>query len=251
MRRRQMTAIILATALALSVSCYAEPTVIYQGQVPVIEIESAPAAAKETAPASLEPESRVELVMVADRPELAEAVGAAADQPEAEEAEPAAERESAAAAAGDAQTAADTQPEAPAAADAQQEATSAAAHAYSGIAMTAEERQLLRRIVAAEAQTQKLEGRIAVVEVIFNRVLSGHYPDTIKGVLSQKGEFSTWKYRNASWVKPEYADAAIDYVLANGRTVLPDGRYVYFSRGKASYATGYIKIQDHYFGRAR
>lgn len=63
---------------------------------------------------------------------------------------------------------------------------------YQTIPISDEEYELLKKIVAAESQTQELEGRKAVVEVIFNRVLSDEFPDSVKGVLSQKGQFSTW-----------------------------------------------------------
>ena len=122
---------------------------------------------------------------------------------------------------------------------------------YSDISISDEEYELLKRIVAAESQTQELEGRKAVVEVIFNRVLSDEFPDSVKGVLSQKGQFSTWKMRNASWVVPVLATEAIEAVKEDGRTVLPDTEYLYFSRGKSRYAKDYVKIQDHWFGRAR
>jgi hypothetical protein len=121
---------------------------------------------------------------------------------------------------------------------------------YSGITISDSEMEELKRIVAAEAQTQSLEGREAVVEVIFNRVLSDEWPDTVHGVLSQKGQFATWRMRNQSWVVPDAAVAAIEYVLENGRTVLPEG-YVYFSRGRSKYGTDWIKLQDHWFGRMK
>lgn len=46
-----------------------------------------------------------------------------------------------------------------------------------------EERQILERIVEAEAGDQDLEGRILVANVILNRVHSRHFPDTVKGVV--------------------------------------------------------------------
>lgn len=124
---------------------------------------------------------------------------------------------------------------------------------YTAIAdsMTESERVLLERIVAAESQTQGMEGRKAVVEVIFNRVLDDKFPDTVYGVLSQKGAFASWKYRNASWVVPELGADAVAEVVRDGRTVLPDTGYVFFSRGKSRLATNFIKIQDHWFGRAK
>ncbi len=121
------------------------------------------------------------------------------------------------------------------------------AHEYSGIHMTASEKEELRRVVAAESQTQSLAGRKAVVEVIFNRVLSSKWPNTVHGVLSQKGQFTTYKMRYAKWVEPEYADAAISAVLANGRTVLPSTSYVYFDTRGVN-GKKHIRIGGHYFG---
>lgn len=118
---------------------------------------------------------------------------------------------------------------------------------YSGIQISDSEMEELKRIVAAEAQTQSLEGREAVVEVIFNRVLSDEWPNTVHGVLSQKGQFATWRMRNQSWVVPDAAVAAIEYVLENGRTVLPEG-YVYFDT-KGTNGRNHIKLGGHYFGR--
>ncbi len=121
-------------------------------------------------------------------------------------------------------------------------------HEYSSITISDSEMEELRRIVAAEAQTQSMEGRRAVVEVIFNRVLSPEYPDTVHGVLSQKGQFATWKYMHSRWVEPELADAAIAYVMENGRTVLPNTSYLYFDTSGVN-GRKHIKIGAHYFGR--
>ena len=118
---------------------------------------------------------------------------------------------------------------------------------YSNISISDSEMEELKRIVAAEAQTQSLEGREAVVEVIFNRVLSPEWPNTVHEVLSQKGQFATWRLRNQPWVVPDAAVAAIEYVLEHGRTVLPEG-YVYFDT-KGTNGKNHIKLGGHYFGR--
>ena len=132
----------------------------------------------------------------------------------------------------------------------QQEAakSSTKQHEYSNISISDTEMQELKAIVAAEAQTQSMEGREAVVEVIFNRVLSPDYPNTVHGVLSQKGQFATWKLRTASWVVPDAATAAIEHVMSEGRTVLPDTNYVYFDT-KGANGRKHIKIGAHYFGK--
>lgn len=119
---------------------------------------------------------------------------------------------------------------------------------YSSIAISDQEYIELCQIVAAESQTQCLDGQKAVVEVIFNRVLSDRFPNTVHGVLSQKGQFATWRMRTAKWVEPHRAVEAIAFVRANGRTVLPSTKYVFFDT-KGKNGKEHIKIQDHYFGR--
>ncbi len=121
-------------------------------------------------------------------------------------------------------------------------------HEYSNISISDTEMEELRRIVAAEAQTQNMKGRKAVVEVIFNRVLSSEWPDTVHGVLSQKGQFATWRMQYQSWVVPDAAVAPIEYVLEHGRTVLPSTEYVYFDTQGVN-GKGHLRIGAHYFGR--
>ena len=123
-----------------------------------------------------------------------------------------------------------------------------AQHEYSGISISDDEYVELCQIVAAEAQTQSLEGQKAVVEVIFNRVLSDKFPNTVHGVLSQKGQFATWRLRTQGWVEPYRAVEAIASVVTNGRTVLPDTGYVYFDTHGVN-GRKKIKIGAHYFGK--
>lgn len=118
------------------------------------------------------------------------------------------------------------------------------------ITMTKEEADLLRVILALEAQTEPMEGKKAVVEVIFNRVQSPEWPDTVYGVLSQKGQFATWKYRNRPYNTPGDAeDKAIAAVLSEVSPVLPDKSYVFFCTSKRGWMHDCTKIGRHYFGR--
>jgi N-acetylmuramoyl-L-alanine amidase len=48
----------------------------------------------------------------------------------------------------------------------------------------------LSRIIHAEAKGESAEGRIAVGNVILNRMKSNEFPDTLKGVIFQKNQFS-------------------------------------------------------------
>ena len=113
-------------------------------------------------------------------------------------------------------------------------------------AATDEERELVAVILAMEAQGEPYEGERAVVEVILNRVVSPEWPDTIYGVLSQKGQFATWKRRNNPYNVPTLAEyQLIEDTVQAGPEILPEG-YVYFATRKVN-GKGFIKIQGHYF----
>ena len=70
------------------------------------------------------------------------------------------------------------------------------------ILLNESEKDLLARIVMLESGNQSDKGQQAVVEVIFNRIYSDEWPDTLYDVLSQKRQFSTWKNRNSKRAIP-------------------------------------------------
>ena len=122
---------------------------------------------------------------------------------------------------------------------------------YSAITMTDDEAQLLRSILALEADygTEGHDGQKAVVEVIFNRVLSPRWPDTVADVIYQRGQFATVKYLRKPYNRPgEHEDDAISAVLRETETVLPSTDYVYFSRGKSN-GKAFVKLNHHWFSR--
>lgn len=93
--------------------------------------------------------------------------------------------------------------------------------------ITAEERELLARVVYAEANTETLEGQIAVAQVVLNRVRSESFPDTVSEVIYQERQFSTAPI--LSRVTPtENNYEAVD--LAFELEVVPYD-VLYFSRG--------------------
>ncbi|HHY09364.1 MAG TPA: LysM peptidoglycan-binding domain-containing protein [Firmicutes bacterium] len=56
--------------------------------------------------------------------------------------------------------------------------------------VTAKEKELLARLVYAEAAGESLEGKIAVAAVVLNRVRSPVFPDTVTDVIFQPGQFT-------------------------------------------------------------
>ena len=113
--------------------------------------------------------------------------------------------------------------------------------------LTEEEKELICRITFREAGNQCEEGKRAVMEVILNRVKDKNFPDSVEGVLSASGQFSTWKLRNK--VTSEQVDNMMEVleVVQDNEPVLA-GNYVYFDGVKHSYGRNYVKIQGHWFG---
>lgn len=129
--------------------------------------------------------------------------------------------------------------------------TETATTIYGGITISDDEYSLLRSILALEADyaTEGHDGQKAVVEVVLNRVLSSEWPNTVSDVIYQKGQFATVKYLKKPYNLPgEHEDDAISAVLRETETVLPDTRYVYFSRGKSN-GKDFVKLNHHWFSR--
>ncbi|WP_088106011.1 cell wall hydrolase [Halalkalibacter urbisdiaboli] len=57
------------------------------------------------------------------------------------------------------------------------------------ISFSKEDIDLLARIVRAEAQAEPFEGKVAVADVVLNRVESPQFPNTIKKVIYERGQF--------------------------------------------------------------
>ena len=109
----------------------------------------------------------------------------------------------------------------------------------------------LRWVVALEAQGEGFVGECAVVESIFNRVLSDKWPGTVHDVLAQRGQYSTYRYIGGgkAWAVPsEIEDDAISEVLRTGPSVLPDMKYVYFDSLGGVNGSRKVKIGRHTFG---
>ena len=63
----------------------------------------------------------------------------------------------------------------------------------SATSYTAEDIKLLTCVIQAEAGGESYEGKLAVANVVLNRVKSSRYPNSIKGVIYQKGQFGVVK----------------------------------------------------------
>lgn len=58
------------------------------------------------------------------------------------------------------------------------------------VEITPKEKELLARVVHAEARGESFEGQVAVAAVVLNRVQSNRFPNTVWEVIHQKGQFT-------------------------------------------------------------
>lgn len=116
-----------------------------------------------------------------------------------------------------------------------------------GIELTEDEIDMLAKIAFLEAHTQSEDGVSAVIEVVFNRMVSDDFPDTLEGVLSQSKpcvQFTTWK--NLDIAEPTEKEYSMIYAALNGEKEVLTTEYVFFSRGKQN-NNDPKKIEDHWF----
>ncbi|WP_079508659.1 cell wall hydrolase [Mesobacillus jeotgali] len=87
-----------------------------------------------------------------------------------------------------------------------------------------EEVKLLARLVHAEAKGEPYEGKVAVAEVVLNRVENEQFPDTVKEVIYQRNAFQP--VQNGAINKPanEEAVKAVEDALENDNNM----DYLYF-----------------------
>lgn len=86
---------------------------------------------------------------------------------------------------------------------------------------------LLARIVRAEAQTEPFEGKVAVAGVVLNRVESPKFPNSIKKVIYQKGQFQP--VSNGEIKKPADKESikAVYEAIKNRKKIAKDSLFFY------------------------
>ncbi|MEK5252769.1 cell wall hydrolase [Paenibacillus sp. FSL F4-0125] len=96
-------------------------------------------------------------------------------------------------------------------------------------AVSEEELLLLQKIVMAEAEGEPYQGKVAVANVVLNRLRSANFPDTIYKVIYQKHQFSPVANGRLKRVKPN--DDSIKAVNAalSGVKEVPDDTYFFLS----------------------
>ena len=115
---------------------------------------------------------------------------------------------------------------------------------------TNEEVNLLAKVISAEARGESYEGQVAVGAVILNRIAHPSFPDTLSGVVYQKGAFSC--VNDSNWYQPVAASARRAAQDAMNGWDPTGGAVYYYNPAKTSNAwmrsRKVIKIiGNHYF----
>ncbi|WP_246369676.1 cell wall hydrolase [Saccharibacillus deserti] len=96
-------------------------------------------------------------------------------------------------------------------------------------ALADEEVLLLERIVMAEAEGEPYAGKVAVANVVLNRLRSANYPDTIRDVIYQRYQFSPVQNGRFDRVVPSGDSVKAVAEALNGRKEVPDDTYYFVS----------------------
>ncbi|ARK30019.1 cell wall hydrolase [Halalkalibacter krulwichiae] len=97
----------------------------------------------------------------------------------------------------------------------------------SEINLSEKEVDLLARIVRAEAQTEPFEGKVAVADVVLNRIESSKFPDTVKEVIYEPKQFEP--VANGQVNKPADAESikAVEAALSDMRNITEESLFFY------------------------
>lgn len=96
-------------------------------------------------------------------------------------------------------------------------------------ALSAEELLLLRKIVMAEAEGEPYEGKVAVANVVLNRLRSANFPNTIKDVIYQKHQFSPVANGRLRRVQPSKETIKAVNAALHGHKAVKDDTYFFLS----------------------
>lgn len=106
--------------------------------------------------------------------------------------------------------------------------------------------ELLAVCVEAEAGNQSLTGRRYVADVILNRVDDPNWPDTVEGVITQKGQFSSYTDGGMASVK-EPSETTYEAVRLELDSRLNYDIFFFRTGHYTQYGVDMFKEGEHYF----
>jgi spore germination cell wall hydrolase CwlJ-like protein len=123
------------------------------------------------------------------------------------------------------------------------------------VRLSVEDFELFAKCVEAESDrsdfnpNETTDGRVYVAACIWDRVYSDEFPTTVRGVLTEPGQFTTvsssGNCRINSTLASEWAILVGRLAVLNGE--IPDNMYYFNCRGYFSGWTRFDKVGDNYF----
>lgn len=95
----------------------------------------------------------------------------------------------------------------------------------------------LSRIIYAESGNQSLKGQMAVGNVVMNRVASPIYPNTVKGVVAQKNQFTTYRGGALANRTPNASSVIAAKLVLDGGVIEEVRNALYFDSSAGSWAS--------------
>ena len=117
---------------------------------------------------------------------------------------------------------------------------------YAGIEISAWEMELMARLAWREARGEKILGMRLVLEVVLNRVLSPHFPNTVYGVLYDGAQFKPY---NGALELEDITPTQAQYdavALVLSETPMTDEDVVFFAQSPI-YGDTWMHVGGHYF----
>lgn len=109
--------------------------------------------------------------------------------------------------------------------------------------LTDEEKTLLAKVVWVEARGESMKGQQAVAEVILNRLVSGRFADTIRGIIFSENQFKSAKFLDKA--QPYQMQYEAVESAFYGPYILPDDVFYFATSAKTSKVWG--EIGGHVF----
>ena len=121
---------------------------------------------------------------------------------------------------------------------------------YATIQLTERDRTLVALAIYHEGRGESFDGQRAIAEVIFNRVQSPKWPNTVEEVIYQDGQFDCASYLLSADIRePDKLSLAfdvVDYVWQSSEYVFEAPLMGFFRT--TPYSSGnYQKLGNHYF----
>ncbi len=109
------------------------------------------------------------------------------------------------------------------------------------VEFTANEIDLMARVVMSEASILPFDGKQAIAQTIINRVRSDKFPNTVSGVVYQPNQYSTSDNGDVTTECYEAIQAAID------NRPFPDDLFYFRQDQYHSFGYPYMRIKNTYF----